>query len=255
MQKNTGTTAGNLAHEDCRGVVIFTHWHPTFARLDEELGKIEQELDIRFFSANPNFDNETLDEIVMKFQSYEGPKKPVILVTDKFSEGRDLFNANYMIHVDVPQNPLKVEQRIGRIDRMGQQSDTIYVQYVLINQSTEHHQLEILKRRLVQFSTYFGVANSILPDDIGFEGELDPSMVEQIRGNDLESMSQLSIDDKLMTQLGERYAYEFNDPLREKYSHLVFDLFNRFLSQEGRMQDNILVYDLNRKLEAVCQGF
>ena len=133
----------------------------------------------------------------MKFQSYEGPKKPVILVTDKFSEGRDLFNANYMIHVDVPQNPLKVEQRIGRIDRMGQQSDTIYVQYVLINQSTEHHQLKILKQRLVQFSTYFGVANSILPDDIGFEGELDPSMVEQIRGNDLESMSQLSIDDKL----------------------------------------------------------
>ena len=61
-------------------------------------------------------------------------------------------------------------------------------------------------------------------------------------------MSQLSIDDKLMTQLFESgMARNSNDPLREKYSHLVFDLFNRFLSQEGRMQDNILVYDLNRE--------
>jgi len=236
----------NLSEEDCLGVVIFTHWHPTFNKLKSQLEAVRNKYDFEFFSADPVLDDEQLDDIVGEFQGYEGPKKPVILVTDKFSEGRDLFNANYMIHIDVPQNPLKVEQRIGRIDRMGQQSNVVHVQYVLINQSSEHHYLEILKRRLDEFSTYFGVANSILPDDVGFDGELDESMVEQIRGNDLDSMSHLTIDDKIMTQLSERYAYEFSDQFRALYSGLVKNLFDNLLTRNGELNHSNLIYNIGK---------
>ena len=123
-----------------------------------------------------------------------------------------------MIHVDVPKNPLMVEQRIGRIDRLGQLSDTIHIFYVLLNQSNEHEYLEILKQRLEDFVSYFGIANPILPDDIGWKGKISSETIDLIKGKDFDSMANLSIEDKVMTKLCEEFEKEHTDLLRKEYS-------------------------------------
>lgn len=46
----------------------------------------------------------------------------VLLATDAASEGLNLQTCSYLINYDMPWNPMRVEQRIGRIDRLGQQA-------------------------------------------------------------------------------------------------------------------------------------
>ena len=237
----------NIAKDDCNGVVIFTHWLPTFVKLASELEKVEKKMNMKLFACNPKLDEESLESLIHRFQSHKGDETPVVLVTDKFKEGIDLYKANYMIHVDVPTNPLLVEQRIGRIDRMGQKSDTIHIFYVLINQSREHECLEILKRRLEQFADYFGVANPILPEDIGWKGQISKGTIELIKGEDFDSMSHLSIDDKLMTKLCKEFAKNVSDPLRGTYSGLVHALFDELLQSEKTLLDDKLSYPVGKE--------
>ena len=90
-----------------------------------------------------------------------------------------------LIFFDLPFNANRIEQRIGRVDRLGQLSDKIHIFYVLLNQSNEHEYLEILKQRLEDFVSYFGIANPILPDDIGWKGKISSETIDLIKGKDL----------------------------------------------------------------------
>ncbi len=51
----------------------------------------------------------------------------ILVCTDAATEGRNLQSADLLINYDPPWNPMKVEQRIGRIDRIGQQHEKVYV--------------------------------------------------------------------------------------------------------------------------------
>ena len=51
----------------------------------------------------------------------------LLLCTDAAAEGLNLQTADMIINFDLPWNPMKVEQRIGRIDRIGQRHDTVHV--------------------------------------------------------------------------------------------------------------------------------
>ena len=237
----------SLQEEDCKGIVIFTHWQPTFATLKTALNRNESKLGFKLYSCNPKLDSENSEAIINKFQSHPGDEVPVILLTDKFKEGIDLFRANYMIHVDVPKNPLMVEQRIGRIDRLGQLSDTIHIFYVLLNQSNEHEYLEILKQRLEDFVSYFGIANPILPDDIGWKGKISSETIDLIKGKDFDSMANLSIEDKVMTKLCEEFEKEHTDLLRKEYSKLANELFQDLLASKPEQKEKSLLFPLKRE--------
>lgn len=66
------------------------------------------------------------DEKHRELERFADPAGPsVLLSTEVGSEGIDLQFARYLINYDLPWNPMKVEQRIGRIDRLGQKSDRI----------------------------------------------------------------------------------------------------------------------------------
>src|SRR5262249_13804814 len=57
------------------------------------------------------------DAAIGKFRE----RVPVLLCTESGGEGRNLQFCNTLINFDVPWNPMAIEQRIGRIDRIGQQ--------------------------------------------------------------------------------------------------------------------------------------
>jgi superfamily II DNA or RNA helicase len=64
------------------------------------------------------------DEIKHRFMRGE---IDILICTDAAAEGLNLQSADLLINYDLPWNPMKVEQRIGRIDRIGQQHSKIYV--------------------------------------------------------------------------------------------------------------------------------
>ena len=56
---------------------------------------------------------------------YVGKESDLLISTDVLSEGQNLQDSNYVINYDLPWNPMKIVQRIGRVDRLGSQFDTV----------------------------------------------------------------------------------------------------------------------------------
>lgn len=88
----------------------------------------------------------------------------VLLCTDAAAEGLNLQTADMLINFDLPWNPMKVEQRIGRIDRIGQKYNNIYVMNLCFADSAEQFVYERLLNRLTQANLVVGSQQfSMLP--------------------------------------------------------------------------------------------
>jgi hypothetical protein len=84
--------------------------------------------------------------------------------TDAAAEGLNLQTADLLINFDLPWNPMKVEQRIGRIDRIGQRHEHIYVLNLCYVDSAEQIVYDRLLTRLVQAGSIVGTQQiSMLP--------------------------------------------------------------------------------------------
>jgi len=86
----------------------------------------------------------------------------VILATDAASEGLNLQVASYLINYDLPWNPMKVEQRIGRIDRIGQRRPVVTVRNYVIPGTIEEDVYAALAQRIDLFAGLLGQLQPIL---------------------------------------------------------------------------------------------
>lgn len=67
------------------------------------------------------------DERYKILNSFEDPKNRILLCSEVAAEGVDLQFCRVLVNYDLPWNPMRVEQRIGRIDRIGQQANSIVI--------------------------------------------------------------------------------------------------------------------------------
>ena len=88
----------------------------------------------------------------------------VIICTDAASEGLNLQSADVEVHIDVPWNPAKLEQRIGRIDRLGQVKKQVLIKYLWYpdQESIEYRMLRALIDRLGFSKITIGPVQSII---------------------------------------------------------------------------------------------
>jgi superfamily II DNA or RNA helicase len=90
---------------------------------------------------------------------------PVLLCTESGGEGRNIQFCNTLINFDIPWNPMAIEQRIGRIDRIGQ-SREVFVFNLVARGTVEEQVLRLLDEKINMFELVVGEAGAIL-------GELD----------------------------------------------------------------------------------
>jgi superfamily II DNA or RNA helicase len=86
----------------------------------------------------------------------------VLLCTDAASEGLNLQAAAGLINYDLPWNPSRVEQRIGRIDRIGQKYDTVRVVNLFLENSVDDQVYRALRRRCGLFEHFVGTMQPVL---------------------------------------------------------------------------------------------
>jgi hypothetical protein len=88
----------------------------------------------------------------------------LLLGTDAASEGLNLQRLGTLINLDLPWNPTRLEQRKGRIQRIGQLSDTVYVYNMRYLGSVEDRVHQLLSSRLQDIFALFGQVPDVLQD-------------------------------------------------------------------------------------------
>lgn len=110
-------------------------------------------------------DNRMKEEQVGLFKE----DKEILLTTEIGGEGRNLQFCHRMINYDLPWNPMKIEQRIGRLHRIGQKNEVI-IDNLCAAGSIEDYMLELLDKKINMFEMVIGEIDMILGR---IEGEQD----------------------------------------------------------------------------------
>jgi SNF2 family DNA or RNA helicase len=105
---------------------------------------------------------------------------PVLLSTESAGEGRNLQFCHVMVNVDLPWNPMQIEQRLGRLHRIGQQHDVL-VSNLVSRGTIEEHILRVLESKINMFELVVGELDLILgrvDDDLDLESTIFETFVE-----------------------------------------------------------------------------
>ena len=85
----------------------------------------------------------------------------MLLCTESGGEGRNIQFCNTLINFDLPWNPMAIEQRIGRIDRIGQQRE-VFVFNLVTRGTLEEQVLQLLDEKISMFELVVGEVGAIL---------------------------------------------------------------------------------------------
>ena len=88
-------------------------------------------------------------------------KVPFLISTEAGGEGRNLQFCHHVVNYDLPWNPMRVEQRIGRVHRLGQTSD-VYIHNLVARGTIESYVIEILEKKIQLFEMVVGEVEEIL---------------------------------------------------------------------------------------------
>lgn len=91
---------------------------------------------------------------------------PVLLTSDVGGEGIDLQRASVLVNYDLPWNPMVVEQRIGRIDRIGQEAEVLNIINLVVEDSVEERVLAKLLKKIQIFRESIGELDPIIGEEI-----------------------------------------------------------------------------------------
>lgn len=101
-------------------------------------------------------------EIIQEFK--DNQNKKVLLSSEVGSEGLDMQFCDVIVNYDLPWNPMVVEQRIGRIDRIGQKSERVHIFTLVVKNSIEEEIYDRLLSRINIFKECLGELEAILEE-------------------------------------------------------------------------------------------
>ena len=146
-----------FAENDQEKVLVFTQFRETqnlIARACESRG-----WGVNVFHGQQSRDEK--DEAIERFRVSNGPQ--VLVSTEAGGEGRNLQFCHWLVNYDLPWNPMRVEQRIGRIDRIGQ-NRVVMIGNLYVTGSIEERVLDVLEHRIQAFEQTVGGLDEILGD-------------------------------------------------------------------------------------------
>ncbi|GIV05375.1 MAG: hypothetical protein KatS3mg016_0950 [Fimbriimonadales bacterium] len=199
----------DLRHEK---VLIFSYYKDTARMLYSELKQRLPDVEIALVDSTVKMEERR--RIVQRFspQSNRYTLQPgerevqILIATDALSEGQNLQDARIVVNYDLHWNPVRMVQRIGRIDRIGSPYDTIEV-YNFIPEDALENLLGLMQRlldKLGQINRTVGLDASVLgeaPNPMDFNTLKRIAQGEDAVLEELEQEGELSIGEFLMEDL------------------------------------------------------
>lgn len=128
-----------LSEDRNQKIIIFTEFVATQKYL-------QQLLENRGFTVSVLNGSMSIDERNEALQEFK-TKTSIFISTDAGGEGLNLQFSNIIINYDLPWNPMKIEQRCGRADRIGQQRD-VHIYNFIVGDTVENRVREVLEQKL-----------------------------------------------------------------------------------------------------------
>lgn len=166
---------GKLSARARDTVIVFTQYTDTLDAIKEKVCLSHHDVGTYSGGGGEMYDAEndewvgtSKERVKRKFTKPDGDLS-ILICTDSASEGLNLQTCDALINYDLPWNPMKVEQRIGRIDRIGQKNDEVLVWNYVYDDTVEEDIYERLGERINLFEQAVGPLRPILE---GLEGEV-----------------------------------------------------------------------------------
>ena len=197
----------------------------------------------------------------------------IMIATEAAAEGINLQFCSLVVNYDLPWNPQRIEQRIGRCHRYGQKHDVVVINFLNKANAADQRVFELLSEKFSLFSGVFGASDEVLgtiEGGIDFEkGIVDiyqncrtPAAIEaefkQLR-TELDSQISTAMQ-RTRQQLLENFDAEVHDKLRvnlkesqhylDRYSALLWELTRYGLQQYARFTPNSYQFTLQQSPRA-----
>ncbi|MBU0460857.1 MAG: DEAD/DEAH box helicase family protein [Nanoarchaeota archaeon] len=236
--------------------LIFTEFVSTQYYLGEILESVGYK--VAYLNGRMNLDK----KIEAKLQFKEDHQ--ILISTEAGGEGINLQFCHVIINFDLPWNPMRIEQRIGRLDRIGQKKDVLVFNYIIEN-TVEDRVHEVLQEKLDRIASQFGEDKkadvlNMLQDEFHF----DKIYIDALRHNqqkipDLEKIGEeifnrakeiLEKQDFLVPFSDKKDIKEIEKSTVENESNIIKNLvetyakFNNFDFKEYSKKKNIFYTDV-----------
>lgn len=152
-------TLRTLQQEGIRQVMVFSFFRRTLSYLQRRLA-------MNFRTRVMDGSITSMDERARIMSDFRAGKFDILLVSEVGSEGLDFEFCGALINYDLPWNPMRVEQRIGRLDRFGQQFERIHIFNFHVPGTIETEIFERLYQRIRVFEESIGELEPIIRDDL-----------------------------------------------------------------------------------------
>src|SRR5438046_3720725 len=148
-------------------VVVFSDHRPTIQLIEQRVQALGRK-PIVYWGAHGTPERDK------RIRAFHADERSVLIATRAGSEGRNLQFCNVLVNYDLPWNPMVVEQRIGRLHRIGQTRE-VHIVNLAAAGTIESYILELLDRKIKLFELVVGELDLILGEFGGaqqFEGRL-----------------------------------------------------------------------------------
>lgn len=200
-------TIDELQSEDpAQKIILFTEFVGTQVYLKKLLESRGYSVSV----LNGSMDIEERNNALNEFKMSTG----IFISTDAGGEGLNLQFANIIINYDLPWNPMKIEQRCGRADRIGQQRD-VHIYNMIIGDTVESRVREVLEEKLSVIMKELGIDkySDVLDSEVA-ECDLTDAYMSSIGHASRIEQNIYSVEMEMRQQAGN--ALKYKDILHEE---------------------------------------
>ena len=207
--------SGTNTHDE--SAAVYQRWLAEFKGTDRVTG-------------SPQVDRRTA--LIDHFRKDDGSGAEIMIATEAAAEGVNLQFCALIINYDLPWNPQRVEQRIGRCHRYGQRYDVVVINFLNTRNQADQRVLELLTEKFSLFSGVFGASDEVLGR---IEGGLDfEKRVLQIYDTCRQPEQIEAAFNQLQTELEEVIADRVKDTQSQLLENFDEDVHDRL---KLRLQD------------------
>ncbi|MBP8003199.1 MAG: DEAD/DEAH box helicase family protein [Chloroflexi bacterium] len=177
----------------------------------------------------------------------------LMIATEAGAEGINLQFCSLVINYDLPWNPQRIEQRIGRCHRYGQKHDVVVVNFLNRKNAADKRVYQLLSEKFKLFAGVFGASDEVLGaigSGVDFEKRIADiyqrcRLAEEIQAAFDELQQELSLEiNEAMTRTRQQLLENFDDEVREKLRIRDKDS-KAYLNQFEQMLIQLTRHELN----------